>query len=159
MDRIRRNRNLIPSLSRTLGVVFLVITTGCATPAPPSAGAEVFNRYCATCHQADASGVPGAYPPLRENEWVQGDPGRLIRLLLFGMQGPVVVKGESYNNAMPPHAFLSDAQIAAVLTHVRSKYGNQADSVDAAWVTRIRAAEQRDRAWHPTELEAAVGIP
>ncbi len=142
-----------------IALALLAAAGGCATPAPPSTGAEVFARYCATCHQSDASGVPGAYPPLRENEWVQGDPGRLIRLLLYGMQGPVTVKGQQYNNAMPPHAFLTDDQIADVLTHVRTRYGNRADTVDAAWVARVREFERREGPWHPTELESAVGIP
>lgn len=122
-------------------------------------GERVYRTYCATCHQADGRGVPGAFPPLRRTEWVLGDEGRLIRLVLDGMQGSVTVQGETYDGVMTPHGFLSDAQIAAVLTYVRQHFGNDAGAITAEAVTAVRAADDHDGLWTPEALEQATGIP
>jgi mono/diheme cytochrome c family protein len=40
------------------------------------------------------------------------------------LQGPITVHGQSYNGLMPPFAHLSDEQIAAVLNHALTEWGN-----------------------------------
>ncbi len=122
-------------------------------------GHRVYAQYCTVCHQPDGSGINRLYPPLSQTEWVQGDEGRLIRLLLYGLSGPVTVKGVEYNGLMPSHRHLSDEQVADVLTYVRSNFGNEADSVRAEDVERVRQATGRRAPWRAEELEAATGIP
>ncbi len=122
-------------------------------------GLRVYATNCVVCHKEDGTGMPGVYPPIVGSEWVQGDEGRLIRLLLDGMVGPVVVKGETYNNAMTPFHFLKDEEIAAVLTFVRSNFGNEAGPVTADQVAAVRAADRREELWTAPELERATGIP
>jgi mono/diheme cytochrome c family protein len=107
----------------------------------PVSGAAVFNSRCAMCHQADGRGVPGAFPPLAGSEYVNGDPGRLARIVLRGLTGQVTVAGATFDGAMPAWAGqLSDAEIAAVLTHVRSSFGNASPGVSATLVASERAA-------------------
>lgn len=101
-------------------------------------GAAVYNT-CVACHQADGSGIPGAFPPLAESEWVNGPVENLIRIQLRGLMGPITVKGVAYNSVMPPNAALSDEEIAAVLTHVRSNFGNKASAVTADQVKALRS--------------------
>lgn len=122
-------------------------------------GARVYSANCAACHQADGSGIPGIYPPITQTEWIEGDSGRLIRLILYGMGGPIEVKGAPYNGVMPPHRHLSDDQIAAVLTFVRQNFGNEAGPVTPDDVYAVRAAIGRRGVWEPSELESATGIP
>ena len=102
------------------------------------AGKTVYNSYCIACHQQDGSGVPGAFPPLRETEWVNGEKDTLISIVLNGLQGPIEVNGEQYNNVMTPHNFLSDDEVAAVLTYVRNSFGNNASEVTADEVAALR---------------------
>ncbi|MFP4092968.1 MAG: c-type cytochrome [Cyclobacteriaceae bacterium] len=102
------------------------------------AGQTVYNSYCIACHQKDGSGVPGAFPPLKETDWVQGDKEKLISIVLNGLQGPITVNGEQYNNVMTPHNFLSDDEVAAVLTFVRNSFGNNASEVMAEEVAALR---------------------
>ena len=65
------------------------------------------------------------FPPLVGVEWVTGDESQLIGLILNGISGEIEVKGTTYNGAMPPWAnSLNDIQIAAVLSHIRSNWGN-----------------------------------
>lgn len=135
------------------------LASGCGPSPEMVAGQDVFSRYCALCHQAEGEGVPNAFPPLANSEWAQGDEGRLIRLVLNGMQGPITVHGQEYNNVMTPHAFLTDEQIANVLTYVRSSFGNEAGPVTAEQVGRVRAANTHEGLWMVSELEGTVGIP
>ncbi len=105
-------------------------------------GKSVYNRpTCAACHQASGLGAPGQFPPLAGSEWVNEEhPGRMIRLVLNGLQGPITVKGQSFNNTMVPWNMLSDEEIAAVITYVRQnkEWGNNASAVTPAQVKAVR---------------------
>ncbi len=148
------------SLAIGLALFLTACGGGTSTPqTPDERGARVYNTYCATCHQADGSGLPRLYPPVRQTEWVEGDPGRLIRLVLYGMRGPIEVKGEQYNGLMPPHRHLSDDQIADVITFIRSNLENDASEVTADDVFAVRREEGVRGAWTPDELATATGIP
>ena len=135
------------------------VATGCSSEPAPGSGAEIYARYCATCHQPDGNGIERAFPPIRGTEWANGDKGRLIRLVLYGMQGPIEVKGETYNNVMTPHGFLTDEQVAAVLTFVRSSFDNDADEVLPEEVARVRAAEGDRGLFRSERLQYRIGIP
>lgn len=101
-------------------------------------GALVYRTYCAGCHQGNGKGDSSRFPPLVDSEWVSGDKERLIGLTLNGLEGTIEVNGAVYTGVMPQHAFLSDEQIAAVLTFVRSKFGNEASSIEVAEVQKVR---------------------
>lgn len=117
-------------------------------------GASVFSSRCAACHQATGQGLPGAFPPLAGSEFVTGDEERVVRIALRGLTGPVIVKGQSFNGAMPAWAdVLSDAEIAAVLTYVRSSWGNAAGRIEAEKVAEARrGTESRTTPWTVGEL-------
>jgi mono/diheme cytochrome c family protein len=103
-------------------------------------GQKVFNAACVACHQPNGQGLAGQFPPLAGSEWVMAEgPNRIIRIVLHGVGGPLNVKGADFNNIMPPwrDAF-TDAQIAAVLTYVRSEWGNKAGPVSAEQVKKWR---------------------
>ncbi len=104
-------------------------------------GNTVYKTYCLACHQADGSGNPGMYPPLDQTKLVLGEKTNLIGVVLNGLQGKTEVKGEVYYQAMPPHNFLSDQQIADVLTYIRNSFGNSASMVKAEEVKRVRAGK------------------
>lgn len=109
------------------------------------AGEAIYNMYCAACHQRDGEGAPGRFPPVARAEWVTGDKQRLIAVILKGLDGPIEVRGERYNTAMPGHGFLSDKQIAQVASYVRQSFGNDADAVSAREVAKVRNAPARTR--------------
>jgi glucose/arabinose dehydrogenase/cytochrome c553 len=103
-----------------------------------SAGAELYNTYCQSCHQADGNGDDNHFPPLSGSEWVKGDKQRLIKIILEGLDGPIRVKGKSYNGMMPQNNFLTNDQIADILTYIRQGFGNNADVVKAEDVKKVR---------------------
>ncbi|GAB3496285.1 hypothetical protein GCM10027341_14840 [Spirosoma knui] len=104
----------------------------------PVAGGKVYGVYCSACHQRNGLGDSQRFPPLAGSEWVTGDKKKLITVLLKGLEGPIEVKGQSYNNVMPQHSFLKDEDIAEVLTHIRSNFGNVADAITANEVSEVR---------------------
>jgi mono/diheme cytochrome c family protein len=98
--------------------------------APAVDGGQIYATRCVACHQANGAGLPGVFPPLAGSEWVNGDPKILARIPLLGVNGSITVVGKGYNGQMPPFgAVLSDAEIAAVLSHIRSSFGNHASAV------------------------------
>ena len=105
-------------------------------------GKAIYRQYCLSCHQADGGGVDGMNPPLNKTSWVLGDKTRLTNVLLNGLQG-VDIDGEPYNNVMASHDFLTDQQIADVLTFVRNSFGNKASAVKALEVKAVRAAGKK----------------
>ena len=128
-------------------------TAGPPTPEPVS-GSQVYSARCASCHQSNGQGVSGAFPTLVGTSWVENE-GQIIRILLHGMQGEIVVQGETYNGNMPAWGeVLDDREMAAVITHVRQSWGNDYAEVTAEAVAAVRAAtEGRTGAWSPDELE------
>ena len=111
---------------------------------------------CVSCHQTNGQGVPNQYPPLDGSEWVVGPNSepRIKRILLHGLQGPVTVKGNTYNGNMPAFGDrMDDEKIAAVLTYIRGAWSNQAPPIEPESVAATRAANQgRTAPWTESEL-------
>jgi len=101
-------------------------------------------------------GTPGMFPPLGGSEWVNAEGHqRIIRIVLNGLSGPIEVSGAQFNNVMVPwRDILKDEDIAAVLTFIRSEWGNKGDPVPVEEVKAVRAATP-DRAspWTADELK------
>ncbi|MGO8837893.1 MAG: c-type cytochrome [Limisphaerales bacterium] len=105
-------------------------------------GKQVYDVVCGICHGLDGLGKPGQAPALAGSEWViTKGSDRLIRIPLSGLSGPMQVNGKDWNLAMAPMGVaLSDTDLAAVLTYIRSSWGNQAGEVTADNVKSVRAA-------------------
>ena len=102
-------------------------------------GANVYRENCATCHGANASGQPGVFPPLKGNPVVTGDPKQVIHIVKSGLTGPIEVNAKSYNGQMPPWSgVLNNDQIAAVVSYIRSSWGNKAGPVAPAQVAATK---------------------
>jgi mono/diheme cytochrome c family protein len=136
--------------------------TNAAPPMDPYAqGRRLYGDTCAKCHQLDGLGLTGQYPPLAASEWVlAAGPARMIRIVLDAVQGPIVVKGATYNNTMTPwRDTLNDQQLAAVITYVRTQkeWGHTASAVTPEEVAAIRG-KTKDRValgpWTAAELLA-----
>ncbi len=101
-------------------------------------GKNIYGQYCLSCHQADGGGVTGLNPPLIKTEYVLGDKIRLINIVLKGFNKGVEIDGEVYSNPMPPLPFLTDVQIADVLSYVRNNFQNKASIITPSQVKTVR---------------------
>jgi mono/diheme cytochrome c family protein len=106
-------------------------------------GKQIFTANCVACHQATGKGVAGVFPPLDGSEWVNGDPRVLANLVLHGVSGEITVMGQTYKGAMPAFGQLGDAELAAVLSHVRSAWSNRSAPLTAALIEKERKAKLR----------------
>ncbi len=123
-------------------------------------GKKQYDAICITCHQANGLGLPATFPPLAGSEWVSGSNDRLIRLVVYGMTGPVKVKGVLYNAAPMPvigkvagSAYnLSDDKVAAVLTYIRQEWGNTGTPITTEQVAAVRSKEGDRKPYTEEEL-------
>lgn len=106
-------------------------------------GAQLYGRYCASCHQANGKGDGTRFPPLAGSDWVTGDKKRLIQVVVHGLSGPITVNGVGYNEAMPANGYLSDRQLAAILSYIRKSWGNDASFVTTNEIPRNRRMKDK----------------
>lgn len=134
-----------------------------------SSGQEIYMKaapgggMCFTCHQPTGLGLPGAFPPLADSDWVLGDKERLIKISMYGLMGEIEVNGVKWNNVMAapgiPPGSLTDSQIADVLTYIRNAWGNSASAVSPSEVATVRASVKGRppmQMWTAAELATAT---
>lgn len=110
-------------------------------------GEAVYLANCAACHQPNGSGLTGAFPPLASSDYLLGDRNAVLAAALFGLSGPITVNGVDYNGVMPSAGYLSDAELADVLTYVLNSWGNNGAAASVEEVAALRAElGQQDRA-------------
>jgi mono/diheme cytochrome c family protein len=122
-------------------------------------GKAKYDQVCGLCHGLDGLGKPGLAPPLAGSEWVNTrDFQRLTCIPLEGVSGQLAVKGQTWSLSMPAMgAAMSDADLANVLTYIRSSWGNKNSPVTDGDVKAIRAK----LGLHPQPLtaEALKALP
>lgn len=100
-------------------------------------GKALFVKNCAACHQPTGKGIPGAFPALAGNSFVQGPARDPASVLLKGRGGMPNFSGS-----------LDDAEIAQVLSYVRSSWGNSAAPLTQDEVSALRTDLQVPPASH-----------
>jgi ubiquinol-cytochrome c reductase cytochrome b subunit len=137
--------NASAATTATAGGTYAVDTTpsggagGKVTAGGAAAGATVYTANCAGCHGATGMGQPGIFPPLANNPVVTGPADAMITIVNAGLTTPITVHGATYSGSMPAwKGNLTPAQIADVLTYVRSAWGNKASAVTAAQVSTAK---------------------
>jgi mono/diheme cytochrome c family protein len=124
-------------------------------------GASLFRSICQTCHGADGNGINGLAPPLNKSDWVTGDKSRLIKVILYGLAGPIkigdkVYKSPEISGEMPgiaSNTSFSDEDIAQVANYIRNSWSNKADKVTKESVSEIRVKfKGREKTFTEAEL-------
>lgn len=138
----------IPTLTLLLAVAAAALagcapggTGGQAGGHPATPAEQLYARTCAACHRPDGSGIEGVQPPLAGTPVTVGEPGELLGWVLYGRRPAALPRG-AYAGIMPQFSYLSDEDLATLLTHVRTSFGNHAAPVTAAMVAAARAAHR-----------------
>jgi mono/diheme cytochrome c family protein len=104
-------------------------------------GAKIYEQHCVRCHGANGEGVAGAYPPLAGNRAVKLHVTANLVQVVLGGGFPPATAGNPRPFGMPPYAtLLSDADVAAVISHVRHAWGNNASAVSEFDVAQQRTS-------------------
>ncbi|MFB6372713.1 MAG: c-type cytochrome [Bradymonadaceae bacterium] len=109
-------------------------------------GAELFAKNCKQCHGADGTGAGSSFPPLKGSKWTNNEDMKQdhIEVVLMGsnaesLKGPTTVKGSTFNGAqMASHKTLNNAEVAAVVNHERTSWGNSGGKVTRKDVAKVR---------------------
>jgi mono/diheme cytochrome c family protein len=127
--------------------ILLASATGCSQSSPPAAGAPpsgpadrgsiLYMQNCVACHRKNGLGVPAVYPSLAGSAAVSGDPAELAQWVLSQKRPPTIPAGR-YSTQMLLFGWMKDEDAAALLTYIRSNFGNTAPSVDAATIAKAR---------------------
>lgn len=103
-----------------------------------AAGKLVYSKTCFACHQANGEGLPNAFPPLANADYLNANVNRAIEIVLRGKTGEIVVNGKKYNSVMTAQT-LTDEEVANVLTFVYNNWGNNKSDVTPQMVAKVRA--------------------
>lgn len=94
-------------------------------------GEAIYSRDCLACHMADGRGVPGMNPPLTGSPWVSGPADSLAGFVLTGGFGPEIL--------MARFDYLSDAELAALLTYIRAEFAGIDETLSAERMAAVRS--------------------
>lgn len=129
-------------------VALLAMLTACK---PPSAdepltvasnidlmavGEEIYNSSCAQCHYAGEGS--DTMPALIGDSNLKGDAAKVIQVILNGQQGVSEINGRKIQGIMPPHDFLSDVEVAGIVSYIRNRFGEGAAPVTPEDVAKLR---------------------
>ncbi len=118
-------------------------------------GDQLYAGMCQPCHGSDGMGTPGRYPPLVGSRWVTDDAETPARIVLFGLEGPIQVLGQTYNEQMDHFAHrLNDREVAAVVNFIRTSWGNDAPEIEPERVAELREEHEGRGRWRASELQA-----
>jgi len=123
-------------------------------------GETLYGTHCAGCHQPTGQGLPGAFPPLANSDYLMENRAGAIETVILGLTGPVTVNDQPFNAVMPPMGHLDNEEVAAILTYVTNTWGNEASAFGADEVAAVRTGTvAEDRATgerHPGASEGEM---
>lgn len=130
-----------------------------------SVSGEAVYQTCAACHGPEGVGMPGAFPPLAGHvpKLLAAENGSdyMVHVVLFGLHGQITANGQTYNGAMPSQSQLSDAEVAAVLNHISSAWGNTSPAGEEPFSAEDveEAREEKLTPQQVYEQRAELGLP
>lgn len=92
-------------------------------------GRKLYSQHCANCHQPDGSGLGQLIPPLAGSDYLEKNKENVLCIIRWGLEGPIVVNGQEYNQPMPPNPQLKDIEIAKIVTYINNAWGNEGEFV------------------------------
>jgi mono/diheme cytochrome c family protein len=112
-------------------------TPAAAVRAPAGRGGELYAQNCLPCHREAGEGVPTVYPSLKGSAAVSGDPIELAQWVL-SQRRPASIPAGRYPTQMLLFGWMKDEDAAALLTYIRTNFGNTAPPIDAATIAKAR---------------------
>jgi mono/diheme cytochrome c family protein len=91
-------------------------------------GKEIYDDFCVTCHLNNGKGIPGAFPPLDNSNWLTEKRTESIHAIKYGLRGPIEVNGEKYNSVMADMG-LTNKEVADVMNYINNSWSNNIEEV------------------------------
>lgn len=100
-------------------------------------GKQLYLTHCSNCHQKNGKGLGRIYPPLDTSDYMENNMEGTLCLIRNGMDGELVVNGETYNQSMPSFKTLSDLEIAEIATYIYNSWSHQQGIVEVKFASKI----------------------
>jgi mono/diheme cytochrome c family protein len=100
-------------------------------------GEQLYLKHCSNCHQPNGTGLGRVYPPLRQSDYLKNNFESVLCLMRYGVEGPLLVNGKEYNQAMPGIPVLTDLEVAEIATYIYNSWEHQRGLVDVAEASRV----------------------
>lgn len=127
-----------------LGVAFFLasLISPLNTPADPTKGEQIYKSKCIVCHQADGKGLPGAFPPLANSDYLLADKVRAVAQVLNGSNKEIIVNKMKFTTPMPPQVDTKEDAVE-VINYVLNNFGNKGGTVSLEEVKDIVIAPRK----------------
>jgi cytochrome c551 len=99
-------------------------------------GKNIYEQYCANCHQKNGEGLGRLIPPLNQSDYMLKDVGNTVKIIKYGIKGEITVNGINYNQPMPGNPQFTDLEIAQLVTYLYNIWGANEGVIDANQVRR-----------------------
>lgn len=109
-------------LSATL--LLLIILLAACGKTNHQQGHNLYDVHCGNCHMEDGTGLRQLIPPLAGSDWLRDNPAAVVKGIVYGMEGPMVVNGVTYNQPMPGNKELTEFQIVNIVNYINQAWGN-----------------------------------
>lgn len=100
-------------------------------------GAKIYKEKCVVCHQVTGEGIPGAFPPLKNSDYLLADKKRAVAQVLNGSNEAMVVNGQTYTVPMPPQVETHEEAVH-VINYVLNAWGNKGGTISMDEVKDIK---------------------
>lgn len=110
-------------ISFNVGIIYTISVQDSTLQQSMERGSAIYADFCIQCHMADGTGVAGTFPPLAAADYLNENTVSSIKAVKYGLEGEIVVNGETYNNAMPKPG-LYDDEVADVMNYILNSWGN-----------------------------------
>ena len=100
-------------------------------------GAKIYKTKCVACHQLTGLGIPNAFPPLKDSDYLFADKKRAVEQVLNGSHEEMVVNGVTYNMPMPPQVDTYEDAVN-VINYVLNAWGNDGGTITLEEVKDIK---------------------
>ncbi len=130
-----------PAFLLSLVTLFVLFMMSFENPQKPKTGAELYEQHCQSCHMKKGKGFFKMYPPLTDSNWV-GNDEKIVGNIINGLKGEITVHGKTYDNEMPPMAYLTDEEIAKIINYIRVEIAEVEATISVGRVKEIRAEKK-----------------
>jgi mono/diheme cytochrome c family protein len=100
-------------------------------------GEQLYLKHCSNCHQPNGTGLGRVYPPLHQSDYMKNNFESVLCLMKNGMEGPLIVNGKEFNQAMPGIPTLTDLEVAEIATYIYNSWEHQRGLVDVSEASRV----------------------
>ncbi len=88
-----------------------------------SNGHQLYLTHCVNCHQENGSGLAELIPPINQADYIKQYPQKVACMIVYGIEGEMVVNGKTYNAKMPANKTLTATDVAYLMAYLNNAWG------------------------------------